>query len=94
VSRRKPPVAGEFLLFDVLYDDGTQTSNRKVPSEELQEWDFDGSVRAVIEAQDRDIAERSGRPRSAIKSITPAGGRAGGGRAAERLEIRSRSSTR
>ena len=25
----------EFVLFDVLYEDGTQTSNRKVPASEL-----------------------------------------------------------
>ena len=90
MSRRKPPVAGEFLLFDVLYDDGTRTSNRKVPGGELKEWDFDGSVRAVIEAQDRDIAERSGKSRGAIKEIVPAGGRAGGNRAAERSDARNR----
>lgn len=71
MGKKKPPVAGEFLLFDVLYDDGMRTSNRKVPSAELQEWDFDGSVRAVLEAQDRDIRERSGRARGAIKTITP-----------------------
>jgi hypothetical protein len=94
MSRRKPPVAGEFLLFDVLYDDGTRTSNRKVKGDELKEWDFDGSVRAVIEAQDRDIAERSGKPRGAIKAIVPAGGRAGGDRATERSEARNRPSTR
>ena len=94
MSRRKPPVAGEFLLFDVLYDDGTRTSNRKVRSDETLEWDFDGSVRAVIEAQDRDIAERSGKSRGAIKAIVPAGGRAGGERAAERSDARSRPSTR
>ena len=93
MSRRKPPIAGEFLLFDVLYDDGTRTSNRKVPEGELKEWDFDGSVRAVIEAQDRDIAERSGKPRGAIKTIVPAGGRAGN-RAAERSEGRNRQATR
>ena len=94
MSRRKPPVAGEFLLFDVVYDDGTRTSNRKVPEGELKEWDFDGSVRAVIEAQDRDIAERSGKARGAIKEILPAGGRAGGSRAAERSDGRNRPSTR
>ena len=94
MSRRKPPVAGEYLLFDVLYDDGTRTSNRKVRSDEVTEWDFEGSVRAVIEAQDREIAERSGRPRGAIKEIVPAGGRAGGGRAAERSEARNRPATR
>jgi hypothetical protein len=75
VSKKKSPIAGEFLLFDVLYDDGMRTSNRKVPSADLQEWDVDGSVRAILEAQDRDIAERSGRRRGAIKSITPANAR-------------------
>jgi len=77
MSRKKPPVAGEFLLFDVLYEDGQRTSNRKVASADLQEWDADGSVRSILEAQDRDIAQRSGKPRGTIKSITPAGGRAG-----------------
>jgi len=79
VSRKiAPPAAGEFLLFDVLYDDGMRTSNRKVPSTVLQEWDVEGSVRAIIEAQDREIAERSGKRRGTITSITPAGGRTSG----------------
>ncbi len=79
VSRKKaPPIAGEYLLYDVLYDDGMRTSNRKVPSADLQEWDVEGSVRAIIEAQDREIAERSGKRRGTITSITPAGGRASG----------------
>ena len=94
MARRKPPVAGAFLLFDVIYDDGTRTSNRKVPSDETKEWDFDGSVRAIIEAQDRDIAERSGKPRGTIKEIVPAGGRAGGERAAARSDARNRPSAR
>ena len=65
-----------------------------VPGDELKEWDFDGSVRAIIEAQDRDIAERSGKSRGAIKEIVPAGGRAGGERAAARNEARNRTSSR
>jgi hypothetical protein len=71
VSRKRQMSDRAFLLFDVIYADGTRTSNRKVPSTELQDWDFDGSVRAVIESQDRDIGGRSGKPRGAIKSITP-----------------------
>ena len=31
--------AEEFILFDVLYEDGTRTSNRKVPGSELGEVD-------------------------------------------------------
>ena len=71
MSRRVTTRERALLSFDVVYADGTRTSNRKVPSAGLQPWDFDGSVRAVIEAQDRDIGNRSGKPRAAIKSITP-----------------------
>jgi hypothetical protein len=61
-----------FVLFNVLYEDGTQSSNRKVPATELGGLDGDTTARALIEAQDRDIAEKSGRPRGRIKSISRA----------------------
>jgi hypothetical protein len=61
-----------FVLFNVLYEDGTQSSNRKVPATELGGLDGDTPARALIEAQDRDIAEKSGRPRGRIKSISRA----------------------
>ena len=60
----------EFVFFDVLYDDGSQTSNRKVPGAELDDIDGDLLAKPYIEAQDRKIAEMSGRPRTAIKSVT------------------------
>jgi hypothetical protein len=75
MSRKKPIDRSEFVLFDVLYDDGVRTSNRRVASAALVEWDFDASARAAIEAQDNDIGERSGRARGAIKSITRSSGR-------------------
>jgi hypothetical protein len=59
----------EFVFFDVLYEDGTQTSNRKVPGSELADIDGDLLAKPYIEAQDRKIAEMSGRPRTAIKSV-------------------------
>jgi hypothetical protein len=62
-----------FVLFNVLYEDGTQTSNRKVPAAELGGLDGDAPARAFVEAQDREIAEKSGRPRGRIKSISRAG---------------------
>jgi len=60
----------EFVLFDVLYEDGTRTSNRKVPGSELGEVDGDIPAKTYIEAQDRQIAEISGKPRTPIKSLT------------------------
>ncbi|TMJ57064.1 MAG: hypothetical protein E6G90_04080 [Alphaproteobacteria bacterium] len=61
----------EFILFDVLYEDGTRTSNRKVPGSELADFDRDLLAKTFLEAQDRQIAEEiSGKPRTPIKSLT------------------------
>ena len=60
----------EFIFFDVLYEDGTRTSNRKVPGSELADFDRDLLAKTFLEAQDRQIAEISGKPRSPIKSLT------------------------
>ncbi|HEX4893835.1 MAG TPA: hypothetical protein VFV47_11135 [Hyphomicrobiaceae bacterium] len=70
---RKKQTVGGFALFDVIYQDGTRTSNRKVPEAEPHEHDYEGRVRATIEAQDREIAEKSGRPRGPIKAIVRSG---------------------
>lgn len=69
MARKKPAVASRFVLFDVVYDDGVRTSNRKVPSAELDGLDGDAPARDFIESQDRKIGEMSGKPRAAIKSI-------------------------
>ena len=70
---KKPTARSEFVLFDVVYEDGTQRSNRKVPAELLGGLDGDGPAKAEIEAQDRSIAEKSGMPPLAIKSIKRSG---------------------
>lgn len=69
MARKKQPVDSGFVRFDVLYEDGTRTSNRKVPNAELNELDGDAPARAFIEAQDRKIAEMSGASRGRVKSI-------------------------
>ena len=66
---RKPATRPEFALFDVFYEDGSQRSNRRVPSEILGGLDGDAPARAMIEEQDRIIAERSGNPILPVKSI-------------------------
>ena len=58
-----------FVRFDVFYEDGTRSSNRKVPTSELSEYEGDAPARAFVEAQDRKIAEMSGMSRGRIKSI-------------------------
>ena len=83
MGRRKATAAVGFVLFDVLYEDGTITSNRKVPASLLGGFDGDTAARGVVEAQDREIAERSGRFRSPIKTISRAAPPAGNGRAVD-----------
>ena len=72
---RKPGtrIVGEFVLFDVYYEDGTQRSNRRVPAAALGGLDGDEPAKAIIAEQDAEIAEKSGMPRGPIKSIRRAG---------------------
>jgi len=70
---KKPSPRAEFVLFNVVYEDGTQRSNRKVPAELLGGLDVDDPAKTEIEAQDRAIAEKSRVPPMAIKSIKRVG---------------------
>ncbi len=67
--REKAANGGGFVFFDVSYEDGARSSNRKVPRSELGGLDGDAVVKPYLEAEDRKIAEVSGRPRGAIKSV-------------------------
>jgi hypothetical protein len=67
--------ADRFTMFDVAYEDGTMTSNRRVASELLDQSfgdDLQNLARTAIEDQDNEIAQRSGERRAKIKSITRA----------------------
>jgi hypothetical protein len=68
---RKPGTraAAEFVLFDVFYEDGSQRSNRRVPSTVAAGPEGDTSARHFIAEQDQLIADKSGLPALAIKSM-------------------------
>jgi hypothetical protein len=63
----------EFVFFDVVYEDGSQRSNRRVPAELLDGPNKDEPARGFIIEQDREIAEKSGRQPLPIKSIRRTG---------------------
>jgi len=69
VARTKQKARNGFVLFDVFYEDGMRTSNRKVPASELGGLDGDAPARVFVEKQDRMIGEMSGIPRGRIKMI-------------------------
>ena len=73
LNARTKKKVGEYSLFDVLYEDGSRLSNRKVPDEELAAEDKEAAIRTYLEEQDRRIGEASGKPRAAITAILPAG---------------------
>jgi len=70
VMPRKPGLNSEFVMFDVVYEDGTQRSNRKVPRALIGGIDGDKPAHGFLIEQDREIAEKSGRPLAKIQSIT------------------------
>lgn len=76
MARKKEPGPAGFVLFDVTYEDGTLSSNRRVPDTEVGGLDGDAPAKAFIEAQDRAVAEKSGRPRGRIKSVVRSARRA------------------
>ena len=70
---RKPGLNSEFVMFDVVYEDGTQRSNRKVPRALLGGIDGDKPAHGFLIEQDREIAEKSGRPLAKIQTISRSG---------------------
>ena len=62
-----------FIMFNVMYEDGLVTSNRRI-SNDLLDQSFGDSLqdlaRIAIETQDNEIAQRSGQSRAKIKTIT------------------------
>jgi hypothetical protein len=57
----------EYAFFNLTYEDGSQRSNRRVPLEEAAGGPQ--HIRAILEQQDREIAEKSGKPPLSIKTI-------------------------
>ena len=68
--KNSKPVESGYALFDVLYEDGSRSSNRRVPRSILGGLDGDEPARKAIEEQDNAIAEKAGRLRIPIKKIT------------------------
>ncbi|MCW9036264.1 MAG: hypothetical protein OQJ97_18760 [Rhodospirillales bacterium] len=73
MARKKKSTKAAFVSFNVIYEDGSQSSNRKIPSELLEmtfgDEDVQAQVRTAIEEQDNRIAEKSGFRKAKIKSI-------------------------
>lgn len=74
MGKKKIRGAENFVLFDIVYEDGTKSSRRRIPAEQVGGLDGDKAVAALIEEQDRAIAEKSGVPRAPVKSFARSSG--------------------
>ena len=72
---RKKPSRNDFVAFDVVYEDGSRSSHRRVPNADLDGYNDDAVAKSIIEAQDRKVAALSGRAPLGIKSLTRSFGR-------------------
>lgn len=66
---KKPTARVEYATYDVVYEDGSQRSNRRVPASLLGGLEGEKPVLAALMEQDRLISEKSGMPPLGIKSI-------------------------
>ncbi|MGU3664538.1 hypothetical protein ACLBX9_10180 [Methylobacterium sp. A49B] len=57
------------VLFDVVFEDGSRASNRRVPMEILGGLDGDQPARDLIEQQEAEIAQKAGRPPRVVRSL-------------------------
>lgn len=74
-SRNKKAAKVAFEVFNVVYEDGSLSSNRRVSGELLENpygEDPLDIARLAIEKQDDEIAQRSGQRKPRIKSVTKA----------------------
>ena len=76
MARKKSKSKGvAYTAFNVNYEDGMVTSNRRVSNELLDQSfgeSFQDLARTAIEDQDNEIAQRAGQRRAKIKSIVRA----------------------
>lgn len=73
MSRKKPTGKTATYRYDVIYEDGSRASNRKVSADDLPDGERDEAARAFFETQDQEIGRMSGVPRAAIKSVVRSG---------------------
>ena len=75
MARKSKSKPATFTMFNVTYEDGSITSNRRVENDLLNQAYGDTLLdlaRTAIQDQDNEIAQRSNRRRAKIKSIAEA----------------------
>jgi hypothetical protein len=69
MAKKQKKIEDSFVFFDVIYDDGTKSSRRKINAAGVAPEDVEAFVLTEVMNQDRRIAEMSGKTRGNVKSL-------------------------
>jgi hypothetical protein len=69
MAKKQKKIEDIFMQFDVVYEDGTKSSRRKVNVAGLDKDEIDDFALTEIMTQDRMIGEKSGKPRGKVKLL-------------------------
>ena len=69
MAKKTKKLEDAFVMFDVVYEDGTKSSRRKINAAGLSKDEIEDFARTEIMNQDRKIGEMSGKPRGNIKEL-------------------------
>lgn len=73
MAKKKTRVEDNIVFFDVVYEDGTRSSRRKVNAAGLQRHEIEAFALTEIMNQDRKISEVSGKERGPVREIARSG---------------------
>ncbi len=69
MAKKQKKVEDNFVFFDVIYEDGTKSSRRKINAAGVDSSDVETFAMTEIMNQDRRIAEMSGKSRGQVKTL-------------------------
>ncbi len=69
MAKKQKKIEDLFMQFDVVYEDGSKSSRRKVNVAGLDKDEIDAHALTEIMAQDQKIGEMSGKPRGKVKVL-------------------------
>jgi hypothetical protein len=69
MAKKQKKIEDSFVFFDVIYEDGTKSSRRKINAAGVDASDIETFAMTEIMNQDRRISEMSGKSRGQVKTL-------------------------
>ena len=69
MAKKQKKIEDSFAFFDVIYEDGTKSSRRKINATGVDASDLENFAMTEIMNQDRRISEMSGKSRGQVKTL-------------------------